>query len=55
MIYSTHSELILDTIKRFSYAVRTTTHGFRSLFSKVLNESNLFNLDVIELQLVHIP
>ena len=32
-----------------------TTHGFRALFSTVVNESNLFNPDAIERQLAHVP
>ncbi len=49
------SESILAVIKRSGYAGRMTTHGFRSLFSTVVNESNLFNLDAIERQLAHVP
>lgn len=49
------SETILQVIKRSGYAGRMTTHGFRSLFSTVLNESNLFNPDAIERQLAHVP
>lgn len=49
------SESILAVIKRSGYAGRMTTHGFRSLFSTVLNESNLFNPDAIERQLAHVP
>lgn len=49
------SESILQIIKRSGYAGRMTTHGFRSLFSTVLNESNLFNYDAIERQLAHVP
>lgn len=49
------SESILAMIKRSGYAGRMTTHGFRSLFSTVLNESNLFNPDAIERQLAHVP
>ena len=48
-------ESILAVIKRCGYAGRMTTHGFRSLFSTVLNESNLFNPDAIERQLAHVP
>ncbi|WP_349928919.1 tyrosine-type recombinase/integrase [Acinetobacter sp. A1-4-2] len=50
-----HSETILQVIKRSGYAGRMTTHGFRSLFSTVLNESNLFSPDAIERQLAHVP
>lgn len=49
------SETILQVIKCSGYAGRMITHGFRSLFSTVLNESNLFNADAIERQLVHVP
>ena len=49
------SESILAVIKRSGYAGRMTTHGFRSLFSTVINESNLFNPDAIERQLAHVP
>lgn len=42
------SESILAVIKRSGYAGRMTTYGFRSLFSTVLNKSNLFNPDAIE-------
>ncbi len=31
-----------------------TTHNFRSLFSTVLNESNLFNPDAIKRQHAHV-
>ena len=50
-----HSESILAVIKRSGYAGRMTTHGFRLLFSTVMNESNLFNPDAIERQLAHVP
>ena len=49
------SESILQVIKRSGYAGKMTTHGFRSLFSTVVNESNLFNADAIERQLAHVP
>ena len=49
------SEAILAVIKRSGYAGKMTTHGFRSLFSTVVNESNLFNPDAIERQLAHVP
>lgn len=49
------SESLLAVIKRSGYAGRMTTHGFRSLFSTVVNESNLFNPDAIERQLAHVP
>ena len=49
------SESILAVIKHSGYAGRMSTHGFRSLFSTVVNESNLFNPDAIERQLAHVP
>lgn len=49
------SESILAVIKRSGYAGKMTTHGFRALFSTVLNESNLFPPDAIERQLAHVP
>lgn len=49
------SESILQVIKRAGYAGKMTTHGFRSLFSTTVNESNLFNSDAIERQLAHVP
>ena len=49
------SETILQVIKRCGYSGRMTTHGFRALFSTVLNESNLFSVDAIERQLAHVP
>lgn len=49
------SESILQVIKRSGYQGRMTTHGFRSLFSTVVNESNLFSADAIERQLAHVP
>jgi len=52
---SMRSESILAVIKRSGYKGRMTTHGFRSLFSTVVNESNLFNPDAIERQLAHVP
>ena len=52
---SMRSESILAVIKRSGYSGRMTTHGFRSLFSTVVNESNLFNSDAIERQLAHVP
>ena len=32
-----------------------TAHNFRTMFSTVVNESNLFNPDAIERQLAHVP
>lgn len=52
---SMRSESILAVIKRSGYVGRMTTHRFRALFSTVVNESNLFNPDAIERQLVHVP
>ena len=49
------SESILQVIKRVGYAGKMTTHGFRALFSTVVNEANLFNYDAIERQLAHVP
>lgn len=49
------SKSIWAVIKRSGYTVRMTTHGFRSLFTTVVNESNLFNPDAIERQLAHVP
>ena len=49
------SEFILAVIKRSCYAGRMMTHGFRSLFTTVVNESNLFNPNAIERQLAHVP
>ena len=48
------SETILQVIKRCGYAGRMTMHGFRALFSTVLNESNLISVEVIERQLAHV-
>lgn len=49
------SESILQVIKRVGYSGKMTTHGFRALFSTVVNEANLFNFDAIERQLAHVP
>ena len=46
---------ILRMIERIGYKGLMTGHGFRSLFSSILNESNLFNPDAIERQLAHVP
>lgn len=46
---------ILRMIERVGYKGLMTGHGFRSLFSSILNESNLFNADAIERQLAHVP
>lgn len=53
--YFTHSESILVVIERSGYASRMTTHDFRTMFSTVVNESSLFNIDAIESQLAHVP
>jgi len=44
---------ILRVIDRIGYKGRMTGHGFRSVASTVLNESGLFDFDVIERQLSH--
>ena len=49
------SETILQVIKRSGYTGRMMTHCFRSLFSTMLNELDLFNPDAIESQLTHVP
>jgi len=46
---------ILRMIERSGYKGRMTGHGFRSVFSSVLNETNKFNSDAIERQLAHVP
>ena len=40
---------------RLGYAGRNTIHGFRTLASTVLNESQMWHPDAIELQLAHQP
>lgn len=45
----------LRVIERIGYKGRMTGHGLRSVFSSVLNESNLWNTDAIERQLAHVP
>jgi integrase len=40
---------------RMGYHSRATVHGFRALFSTVLNESKKFSSDAIEMQLAHVP
>ncbi len=47
-----HSESILAVIKRSGYADRMITHGFRLLFSTVVNESNLFILMPLNVNLL---
>jgi integrase len=49
------SDSLTTSIRRGGYAGQMTTHGFRALFSTVLNESNLFSVDAIERQLAHVP
>lgn len=46
-------ESVLAVIKRAGYGGRMTTHGFRSLFSTVANDSGVWRADVIERQLAH--
>jgi integrase len=48
------SNTMLYALYRMGYHGRATTHGFRSLASTILNESNLFNRDWIERQLAHV-
>ena len=45
---------MLYALYRMGYHGRATTHGFRAVASTMLNESNLFNPDWIELQLAHV-
>lgn len=42
-----------ELIKRIGWQKRMTIHGFRKVFSTVAHESNLWGIDVIELQLAH--
>lgn len=46
---------ILYALYRLGYHSRMTGHGFRSLASTILNESELWPADVIEKQLAHEP
>lgn len=46
-------ESVLAIIKRAGFGGQMTTHGFRSLFSTVTNDSGLWRADVIERQLAH--
>jgi integrase len=48
------SNTMLYALYRMGYHSRATTHGFRSVASTILNESNLFNRDWIERQLAHV-
>jgi integrase len=45
---------VLYALYRMGYHSRATGHGFRHTASTVLNESGLFNSDVIERQLAHV-
>jgi len=45
---------MLFALYRMGYHGRATTHGFRAVASTLLNESNLFQPDWIELQLAHV-
>ena len=45
---------ILRVIGRIGYKGRMTGHGFRTLASTALNESQQFNVDAIERQLAHV-
>jgi integrase len=45
---------MLYALYRMGYHGRATTHGFRAVASTILNESNLFRSDWIELQLAHV-
>jgi integrase len=45
---------MLYALYRMGYHGRATTHGFRAIASTILNESNLFRSDWIELQLAHV-
>ncbi len=44
---------ISGALKRLGFGDTMTAHGFRSMASTRLNESNLFSIDVIERQLAH--
>lgn len=44
---------ILYALYRMGYHGRLTGHGFRSMFSTIAHESNLFDSQAIELQLAH--
>jgi integrase len=45
---------VLYALYRMGYHSRTTGHGFRHTASTILNESGLFDSDVIERQLAHV-
>jgi integrase len=51
--HSISENTLLFALYRLGYKGQMTTHGFRSLFSTVLNESGLFPSDAIERQLAH--
>lgn len=46
---------MLYALYRMGYRSRATIHGMRALASTVLNESELWSADAIELQLAHMP
>ncbi|MDO7219791.1 tyrosine-type recombinase/integrase [Acinetobacter nosocomialis] len=48
------SESVLTMIKRMGYEDKMVTHGFRSLFSTLANESKLFRGEVIDYQIAHV-
>lgn len=43
-----------NALKRLGFKGLLVAHGFRSLGSTALNESSLFNSDIIELALAHV-
>ena len=45
---------VLYALYRMGYHSRATGHGFRHTASTILNESGIFNSDVIERQLAHV-
>jgi len=45
---------LLHALYRLGYRGKMTGHGFRSVASTILNESNVFNPDWIERQLAHV-
>jgi len=45
---------LLFAIYRMGYHSRATTHGFRSVASTILNESEKWHPDAIERQLAHV-
>lgn len=46
---------LLFSLYRMGYHSRATTHGFRSTFSTIANESGQWSADAIERQLAHVP